>query len=71
MGLAKKPLAYFIMAEKLKERAYENEIEVKKVRETLNKHFRMGRKNLNRIMKEMLDLGLISYKNFMVIIIRV
>lgn len=53
----------------LVKKSFDNEIEVKDVRLSLNWKFRFGRTNLNSIMNDMVKLGLIKYKDHRTIII--
>ena len=49
--------------EKLYQESFHDEISVRETRLILTHKFRMGKTNINSILIEMVDLGLIDYKN--------
>ena len=55
--------------EDLVKKSFDNEIEVKDVRLSLNWKFRFGRTNLISIINDMVRLGLIKYKDHRTIVI--
>lgn len=63
------PIPYRIVMKDLVEKSFNNEIEVKDVRISLNYKFRFGRTNLISIINDMVKLGLIKYKDHRTIII--
>ncbi len=54
-------LPYLIIMAKVSEDAFEQIISVKDMRRILNYKFRMGYKNLNKVLIEMQELGIIEY----------
>ncbi len=54
-------LPYRIIMAKVLEESFEQRISVKDMRRILNYKFRMGYKNLNKILIEMQRLGIIEY----------
>ena len=63
------PIPYKIIMEDLVKKSFDNEIEVKDVRLSLNWKFRFGRTNLIKIINDMVKLGLIRYKDHRTIVI--
>lgn len=49
------------MIEKIHKESFQNEIRVRQVRLILSVKFRMGKTNLNSVINEMVELGLIEY----------
>ena len=55
------PTPYRVMIEKIHKESFQNEIRVRQVRLILSVKFRMGKTNLNSVINEMVELGLIEY----------
>lgn len=54
----------------LGERSFENKVEVKEVRLSLIKKFRIGKINFASVMREMKELGLLEYADCQTILIK-
>ncbi len=54
----------------LGERSFENKVEVKYVRLSLIKKFRVGKINFSSVIKEMTELGLLEYEDCKTILIK-
>lgn len=48
--------------DKISQECFEDEIPMNKIKFILSYKFRMGHRNLNRVLSEMKNLGLIKYK---------
>ncbi len=55
------------MMEKISQASFQGEISVRQVRLILSVKFRMGKHNLNSILNDLVELGLINYVNHEVI----
>lgn len=60
-------LPYLIIMAKVSEESFEQIISVKDMRRILNYKFRMGKQNLNKVLIEMQELGIIEYLDRMTI----
>ena len=54
----------------LGDRSFENKVEVKDVRESLIRKFRIGRTNFSSVIKEFRELGLLEYEDCKTILIK-
>ena len=54
----------------LGDRSFENKVEVKDVRESLIRKFRIGRINFSSVIKEFRQLGLLEYEDCKTILIK-
>ncbi len=64
------PLPYKIILQELKDRAFENEVEIKKVRYVIVFRFKLGKQNFTHLIQEMTKLGLVDYKDHKTLLIK-
>lgn len=57
------PLIYRLILESIQDEVFENVIEIQKAKQIISTRFRIKKVNLTIIIREMKDLGVISYEN--------
>ena len=70
MTTMKIPILYKVIMKDLDDRSFENKVEVKDVRFSLLRRFRVGKTNFFSVIKEMRELGLLEYLDCQTIIIK-
>lgn len=70
MTSMKIPILYKVIMKDLGDRSFENKVEVKDVRESLIRKFRIGKLNFTSVIKEFTELGLLEYEDCKTILIK-